>query len=258
MKTFAVQFCASLILAAGASFFSAACALGDEPKAASPGASTPAEGDPADPAADTKSSDSAPAHEKQDSAKQDSGHAGHSEHDPHDLSHGNAGPGLTDAADIRFDLSIYTAIVFFLLLAILWKFAWGPISQGLEQRERSIADKIEAARLSADKAAEQLRSYEAKLAAATEEAGKIVAQSRRDAESAKDRILAEAQELSQRERERAIEDINAAKNVALREIAQKSVNTAVSLAGRIIRKEVKPQDHAQLIREALEQFPSQN
>ena len=96
------------------------------------------------------------------------------------------------------------------------------------------------------------------MATATEEANKIVGQARRDAEAAKDRILAEAQQLSQRERERAIEDIHAAKNVALREIAQQSVNTAVSLAGRIVHREVKPQDHAQLIREALEQFPSKN
>ena len=130
--------------------------------------------------------------------------------------------------------------------------------QGVEKREQAIADKIEEARVSAENAAEQLRSYEARLAAATEEAHKIVGQARRDAEAAKDRILAEAQQLSRRERERAIEDIHAAKNVALREIAQQSVNTAVSLAGRIVHREVKPQDHAQLIREALEQFPSKN
>ena len=130
--------------------------------------------------------------------------------------------------------------------------------QGVEKREQAIADKIEEARVSAEKAAEQLRSYEARLATATEEANKIVGQARRDAEAAKDRILAEAQQLSQRERERAIEDIHAAKNVALREIAQQSVNAAVSLAGRIVHREVKAQDHAQLIREALEQFPSKN
>ena len=45
---------------------------------------------------------------------------------------------------------------------------------------------------------------------------------------------------------------------ALAEIAQKSVETAVSLAGRIIRREVKPQDHEALIGEALGQFTKLN
>ena len=41
------------------------------------------------------------------------------------------------------DLAICTAIVFVALLAILWKFAWGPISAGLDKREQSIAGNIE-------------------------------------------------------------------------------------------------------------------
>ena len=40
------------------------------------------------------------------------------------------------------DLAICTAIVFLLTMAILRKFAWGPISSGLEKREQSIADNI--------------------------------------------------------------------------------------------------------------------
>jgi len=63
-------------------------------------------------------------------------------HDPHDLSEGNAGPMLTKPDDLKFDLAIYTAVVFFLLLAILGKFAWGPICHALEEREHGIAAKI--------------------------------------------------------------------------------------------------------------------
>jgi F-type H+-transporting ATPase subunit b len=148
--------------------------------------------------------------------------------------------------------------VFLLLLAILFKFAWGPISRGLAQREETIARQIEEARLASEKAAHQLQEYETRLAAATEEARQIVGQSRKDAETAKDKIMAEARELAQKERERAVADITSAKNQALAEIAQKSVNTAVKLAGNIIRREVKPQDHEQLIGEALGQFAKLN
>ena len=180
------------------------------------------------------------------------------DHDETNLTEGNASAALPKPDDVRFDMSIFTFVVFLLLLAILYKFAWGPIARGLEHREETIARQIEEARLASEKAAHQLQEYEARLAAATEEARQIVGQSRKDAETAKDKILAEARELAQKERERAVADITSAKNQALAEIAQKSVNTAVSLAGSIIRREVKPQDHEQLIGEALGQFTKLN
>jgi F-type H+-transporting ATPase subunit b len=182
----------------------------------------------------------------------------HGGHDPYDLSHGNASSQLKAAQELRFDLSIATFLVFLLLLAILAKFAWGPISRGLEQREETIARQIEEARLGAERATQSLQEYEKKLGLATEEARQIVAQARKDAESAKDRIVAEAREAAAKERDRAVADITSAKNQALQEIAQKSVATAVSLAGKIIRREVKPQDHEALIGDALNQFSKLN
>ncbi len=166
--------------------------------------------------------------------------AGHAAHDESDLAHGDASAQLKAAQELRFDLGIATFLVFLLLLAILTKFAWGPIVAGLEKRERTIAMQIAEARQAAETAGKQLQEYERKLAAATEEARAIVGQARHDAESAKDKIVAEAQAAAQKERERAVADIVSAKNEALREIAAKSVSTAVALAGNIIRRDVKP------------------
>jgi F-type H+-transporting ATPase subunit b len=180
------------------------------------------------------------------------------DHDPHDLSHGNGSARLKSAEELRFDLAIATFVIFLGLLAILTKFAWGPISTALERREETIARQIEEAKMAADKAAQQLKEYEARLAAATDEARQIVAGARKDAELAKDRIVAEARDAAQKERERAVADITVAKNQALDEIAQKSVQTAVSLAGNIIRREVKPQEHEALIGEAINEFSKLN
>jgi F-type H+-transporting ATPase subunit b len=192
--------------------------------------------------------------------------AGHTEsvshaagyHDETDLSHGNATANLASPADLRFDMSIYSFIVFLILLAVLYKFAWGPIATALDQREQTIARQIEEARLASDRAAEQLREYEVRLAAATDEARQIVAGARKDAEVAKDKIVAEARDAAQKERDRAVADITVAKNQALDQIAQKSVQTAVSLASNIIRREVKPQEHEALIGEAINEFSKLN
>ena len=185
-------------------------------------------------------------------------HAGGHGHDDTDLSHGNKTAALDSPADFRFDLSIYTFIVFLILLAVLYKFAWGPIAAALEQREETIARQIEEARMASEKAALQLKQYEARLAEATDEARQIVAQARKDAELAKDKIVAEARDAAGKERDRAVADIHVAKNQALDEIAQKSVQTAISLAGSIIRREVKPQEHEALIGEAVNQFSKLN
>jgi F-type H+-transporting ATPase subunit b len=187
----------------------------------------------------------------------DTGHAG-GHHDDTDLSHGNASAALPSPADLRFDMSIYSMIVFLILLAVLYKFAWGPISNGLTQREETIARQIEEARLASERAGQQLKEYEARLAAATDEARGIVAQSRKDAEAAKERIVAAAQQAAQKEREKAVADIHSAKNQALREIAEKSVSTAISLASNIIRREVRPEDHNQLIEDSLAKFSRLN
>jgi F-type H+-transporting ATPase subunit b len=187
-------------------------------------------------------------------ADQASGHG----HGDTDLGHGNATAALGSPADMRFDLSIYTFIVFLILLAVLYKFAWGPIAAALEQREETIARQIEEARHASEKAALQLKEYEARLAAATDEARQIVAQARKDAELAKDKIVAEARDAAGKERDRAVAEIHVAKNQALDEIAQKSVQTAISLAGNIIRREVKPQEHEALIGEAVNQFSKLN
>lgn len=179
-------------------------------------------------------------------------------HDPTDLSHQNASSELDSPAQFKSDLAIWTFVVFLLLLLILAKFAWGPIIAGLEKREQGIAAKIEEAQRSADQAAKQLQQYEAKLAAAAEEAREIVAEARRDAESAHERIVAEANQAADRERQRAIEDITTAKNVAVQEITDRSVELAVVMAGKLMRREVNADDRAQLIRDSLDQIPSKN
>lgn len=186
------------------------------------------------------------------------GDHGHGGHDDTDLSHGNAGPNQGKVEEVRFDLALASLIIFLLLLAVLTKFAWGPISHGLEAREHAIAEQIENARKDSEKAAEQLRLYEQKLTAAADEARNLIGEARREAERAREQIVAEAQAAAQHEKDRAIADIQLAKQEALRAIAQRSVDTAITLAGNIVKREIKPGDHEQLISQALKELPSVN
>lgn len=156
------------------------------------------------------------------------------------------------------DLAIFTVIVFVILLLVLGKFAWGPIMEGLDKREGSVAENIEQARENNEKAAALLVEYEERLAAASAEAKEMVEEARRDSETTRERIVAEATEAATQEKDRALQAIQLAKEAALHDMTKRSVEQAVALAKGIVRRELNPEDHAQLIQETLDQFPSRN
>ena len=156
------------------------------------------------------------------------------------------------------DLALFTLFLFIVFIALLSFFAWKPIMSALDEREESVTQKIEDAEANAAKMESLKNDYEEKLAAAAEEASRMVAEAKKDAEAAKDRILAAAKEEADRQRERAIADINSAKDAAVRELAQKTVDSAVGLAGDLVQKEINPDVHRQLIQDSLDKFSNMN
>lgn len=199
--------------------------------------------------------DPSPAETEESHATDDHSEAGHNEHD---LTHANAGDQLESPAEFQADLAIWTFVVFVVLLIVLGKFAWGPITHALDERERVIADSIASAERLHAEAAAKLTDYEKQIQGAKDEVRELLERGRREAEAQGQTIVANAQAAAARESERARAEIEAAKNQALGELAQKSVDTAVSLAGQIVRRSITPADHAQLIQDAVEQFPSRN
>ena len=154
----------------------------------------------------------------------------------------------------RIDTLVFSLLVFVLLVVLLARYAWKPIIEGLDKREKSIADNIDHAREANEKAQATLAQYEQKIQAAADETARMMADARADAERARQRIVEEANAEAQRQRERAVAEINAARDAAVRELAERSVDSAVALAGNLVGKELKPDDHARLIEQSLEQF----
>lgn len=165
-----------------------------------------------------------------------------------------ASEGEPKPLDFRVDLLLFTLVVFLVLMFVLRKYAWNPIVEGLDKREKRIADQIEESKLANEKAQATLAQYEQRLAAAADQASQIMAEAKKEAEAAKARIVEEAGAEAQRQRQRAIADINAAKDQAVRDLAQRSVDSAISLAGNLVGKELDKTAHSDLINQSLEQF----
>jgi F-type H+-transporting ATPase subunit b len=154
----------------------------------------------------------------------------------------------------KTDLALWTAVVFLCLLALLWKFAWKPIAEGLDKRERGVADQIAQAEAANQKAKDVLADYERKLAAAQNEVRALLDQGRRDAEQVGRELIDKAKEETKAEYQRAVKQIDAATAAAIEELASRSATLAVELAGRIVGAKLQPGDHARLIDQAVAGF----
>jgi F-type H+-transporting ATPase subunit b len=149
------------------------------------------------------------------------------------------------------DLAIFSAIVFLLLLGLLSWFAWPQITAALEERERQIADNIAAAEARHADAKRLLAEHEAKLAAAAGEVRALLDEAKRDAEHTRRMITEKGHQDAQDELQRAVREIERARDAAIHELAVKSADVAVDLARNVVTAQLTPERQSELVREAL-------
>ena len=206
------------------------------------------------PAADDVSHDPSVGHEAADhgAADHDEGEAGGS---------AEGGHANTNPIEVKGDLAIWTAVVFLIVMGILWKFAWGPIAEGLDKREQRIADEISSAEKSNADARDLLQQYQDRLTASEDEIRQMIEAGKRDAEKIGDGIVEKARGEAEADKRRALEEIDLATAGALKELAELSASLAVDLAGKIISEKLDKKAHSSLIAKAVSRFsetPSKN
>ena len=151
----------------------------------------------------------------------------------------------------RWDLGLWSIIIFLTLFFALKKFAWKPMIDGLHKREENIQSALDAAEKSRKEAMELHAQVDAKMRAAGGEAAKIVEAAHRSAQGVMEQKLAEAKAEIQRERERLRHEVEIAKDQALQEIWQQAVTLATAISGKVIRRNLTQDDHQRLLDESL-------
>jgi len=173
----------------------------------------------------------------------------------HALAAGGEGTSLNPMEFIT-DTAIWTLVIFLTTCGILYKFAFGPIVKALDEREQSILGNIASAQKQNDDAKDLLKQYQAKLDASKEEGRQIIETAKKDAQRQADDMVARARDAAGLERDRAMKEIDSATTSALQSIAERSAKLATNLAGKMIRAEVRPEQHRNLIDAALQEFRS--
>ncbi|MGL1902719.1 MAG: F0F1 ATP synthase subunit B [Fibrobacterales bacterium] len=135
-------------------------------------------------------------------------------------------------------VGIWALITFFLLLLLLRKFAWGPIINALDERDRTInasLEKAEEARNESKKIATEQKSI---LAESRAEAGQIVSEAKKSAEEYRRKIEQGALDEKIKIVESAKEEITAMKNEAISQLRKTTVDLAIGAAEKLLEEKI--------------------
>ncbi len=160
------------------------------------------------------------------------------------------------------DLTISTIIGDFILIAgsflllifLVKKYAWGNITSVLDERAEKISSDIDGAEEARKKAEELASKREAELAGSRTEAKTIIENAKETAEKSKADILAEAKLEAGRLKEKANQEIAQNKAEALQSVKGDVADLTISLAEKILSKNLDSQAHKELIDQYIDQL----
>ena len=162
------------------------------------------------------------------------------------------GSGKTSFIDIkRYDLGLYTLLVFGSLYLFIQYKVWPMVAVGLKKREASIEGARDEAQKDRQAAEQRLNEAKRQLDEAADRAKGILDAAHKQAEAATARAKEEASKASEAAREQSRREIEAAKEAARQELYQEAVQLASMLSAKTIRRQLSPEDHARLLDESL-------
>ncbi|WP_121610553.1 F0F1 ATP synthase subunit B [Mesobacillus foraminis] len=162
-----------------------------------------------------------------------------------------AAEGASHAAGINGGDILFQLVMFLVLLALLKKFAWGPLMGIMKQREEHIAGEIKAAEQSRGEAQKNLEEQRELLKQARQEAQVLIENAKKQGDVQRDEIIALARTESDRIKQSAKQEIETQKEQAVAAIREQVASLSVLIASKVIEKELSAADQEKLINEYI-------
>ncbi len=155
--------------------------------------------------------------------------------------------------DINLVAVIMQAVAFILLVLFMAKFAFGPVGNAIDTRQKEITDTLE--QIAADRRAmERTRSdYEQRLANIEAEAREHITGAVKQAQEEASLIITRAREEASTFKDRAVSEIEQERRKAIAEIRSEMSDLAVVAASKILEREINPAVHRELIGDFISQ-----
>jgi F-type H+-transporting ATPase subunit b len=163
--------------------------------------------------------------------------------------HGASEGGFTfNAGDM-----LYQLLVFLILLALLRKFAFGPLMGMMKQREDHIASEIAAAEKSNEESKKLAEEQRQLLKQSRQESQTMIENAKKAAEEKKEEIMATARAEADRMKEAAKQEIEREKEQAVAALREQVTSLSVLIASKVIEKELSEKDQENLIKEYIQE-----
>ena len=151
-------------------------------------------------------------------------------------------------------LVIWTILVFVVLLTLLKKFAWGPLLAALEERQEGIRKSLDDA-AQARKELEQVQEESNRIVAkARADADAIIASGRADALKLQEELRAKARLEAEGIVKNAEREIQQQTTQSLAQIREEAVDLSLSIASKLIQRNLSKKDNETLIQDTLKQI----
>jgi len=154
--------------------------------------------------------------------------------------------------DINPGVSIWTLVVFGLLLFILAKTAWPAILRAVEEREQRIQEQIDAAEKANAEAQRTLAVYRQQIAASREDAQAIVAAARQAGDRLREELVAKGRAEQEELLVRARREIGLERDKALAELRMEAVDLSIAAASKVIGHSLDNEADRRLVRDYLQ------
>jgi F-type H+-transporting ATPase subunit b len=140
--------------------------------------------------------------------------------------------------DFSFGLFFWQTLLFLVLILLLAKFAWKPILNAVNEREKSIEDALNQAKKAREEMALLKAENEKILIEAKMERDAIL----KEAREAKESIIAKAKETAQVEADRLVENAKSAiqneKMAAMTDLKNQVAQLSIEVAEKVLTKEL--------------------
>lgn len=157
---------------------------------------------------------------------------------------------------VRFEpgLMIWTWITFFIVMGILARKAWGPMIDALDKRQADIRTALDAADRARAESEQLETKYQEQLQASRKEGQKVLNDARAAAEKLRIELEGAARKKSADLVAKARDQIVVERDQALREIRATVVDLSLSIAGKVVERNLTTQDNRKLVEESLRQI----
>ncbi|HMP01967.1 MAG TPA: F0F1 ATP synthase subunit B [Gemmatales bacterium] len=155
---------------------------------------------------------------------------------------------------LKADLGLWSVVVFIILFWGLQRYAWPLILDGLQSREANIASALSEAERTRAEAARLEKQFQEQLAQANDRVRQMLDDARRDATAATEAMMTKARGEIKLDRDRMLRELETAKDAALKEMWDQSVELASLMSAKAIKQNLDVAAHKRLFGEALQEL----